>query len=234
MGRTVRSGVHLAQHFAEVLLLLIGFGRTRDGSGIYPAIWSAMLAARAEGLGCTLTGMLWSAFADEVFDLLGVPKDAGWYLQGSLQWVTQPGSGESVRGSRSTKSRHAIAGKVTWDSPCQSNSGRNDAVVVAPGERHKICSIWDPSTRLPGAPVGQQHRRPNEADACSGRGRPKLAPVLLRPRCFGGVECERNRRSRIRDLTPRQVASGLRLCNGATEQRGRNRDNVRSTRGARW
>src|SRR5688572_5375168 len=31
MGRTVRSGVHLAEHFAEVPLLLIGFGRTRDG-----------------------------------------------------------------------------------------------------------------------------------------------------------------------------------------------------------
>src|SRR5215831_19309128 len=40
MGRTVRSGVHLAHHFAEVPLLLIGFGRTRDGSGIYPALWS--------------------------------------------------------------------------------------------------------------------------------------------------------------------------------------------------
>jgi nitroreductase len=34
MGRMVRSGVHLAEHFAEVPLLLIGFGRTRDGSGI--------------------------------------------------------------------------------------------------------------------------------------------------------------------------------------------------------
>jgi len=54
MGRTVRSGVYLAHHFAEVPLLLIGFGRTRDGSGIYPAMWSAMLAARAEGIGCTL------------------------------------------------------------------------------------------------------------------------------------------------------------------------------------
>ncbi len=71
MGRTVRSGVHLAEHFAEVPFLLLGFGRTRDGSGIYPALWSAMLAARAEGIGSTLTGMLQSFFADEVFDIPG-------------------------------------------------------------------------------------------------------------------------------------------------------------------
>src|SRR5438045_1795238 len=30
MGRVMRSGVHLVDHFAEVPLLLIGFGRTRD------------------------------------------------------------------------------------------------------------------------------------------------------------------------------------------------------------
>jgi nitroreductase len=84
MGRMVRSGVHLAEHFAEVPLLLLGFGRTRDGSGIYPALWSAMLAARAEGIGATLTGMLQSFFADEVFDILGVPKDAGWYMHGAV------------------------------------------------------------------------------------------------------------------------------------------------------
>ncbi len=82
MAKTIRSGVHLAQHFAEVPLLLVGFGRTRDGSGIYPALWSAMLAARAHGIGSTLTGMLQSFFADEVFDILGVPKDAGWYMHG--------------------------------------------------------------------------------------------------------------------------------------------------------
>jgi nitroreductase len=84
MARAVRSGVHLAQHFGEAPLLLLGFGHSRDGSGIYPALWSAMLAARAEGIGATLTGMLQSYFADEVFDILGVPKDAGWYQHGAV------------------------------------------------------------------------------------------------------------------------------------------------------
>ncbi len=84
LARTVRSGVHLAQHFAEVPLLLIGFGRNRDGSGIYPAMWSAMLAARAEGIGATLTGFLQSYHSNEVMDILGVPKDAGWFMHGCI------------------------------------------------------------------------------------------------------------------------------------------------------
>lgn len=71
-------------HFGEAPLLLLGLGKTRDGSGIYPAIWSAMLAARAEGIGSTLTGVLQTFKSDEVFDLLGVPKDQGWFLHGAV------------------------------------------------------------------------------------------------------------------------------------------------------
>jgi len=81
-GRAARSGEHLALHFAEAPLLLIGFGRTRDGSGIYPAMWSAMLAARAEGIGSTLTGVLQTFASDEVFELLEVPRDEGWFMHG--------------------------------------------------------------------------------------------------------------------------------------------------------
>jgi nitroreductase len=110
MGRTVRSGVHLAHHFAEVPLLLIGFGRTRDGSGIYPAMWSAMLAARAEGIGCTLTGMLQSFFANEVFDLLGVPKDAGWYMHG----VVTMGYPTGKWGVGARKPVQEVAARNSW------------------------------------------------------------------------------------------------------------------------
>jgi nitroreductase len=110
MGRTVRSGVHLAHHFADVPLLLIGFGRSRDGSGIYPALWSAMLAARAEGLGSTLTGMLQSYFADEVFDILGVPKDAGWYLHG----VIPMGYPSGKWGVAARRPIHEVAARNSW------------------------------------------------------------------------------------------------------------------------
>jgi nitroreductase len=41
-----------------------------------------MLAARAEGIGSTLTGVLQTFFEAEVFDILGVPGDEGWHLHG--------------------------------------------------------------------------------------------------------------------------------------------------------
>lgn len=111
MGRTLRSATHLTEHFAEVPLLLIGFGRSRDGSGVYPGLWSAMLAARAEGIGSTLTGMIQSYFADEAFDILGVPKDDGWYMHGVVPMGYPRGKwGVGVR-----KPVHEVAARNSWD-----------------------------------------------------------------------------------------------------------------------
>lgn len=111
MARTVRSGVHLAEHFAEVPLLLIGFGRTRDGSGIYPALQNAMLAARAEGIGSTLTGFLQSYFADEVMEILGVPKDAGWIMHG----IVTMGYPLGKWGVGARKPVHEVAARNSWE-----------------------------------------------------------------------------------------------------------------------
>jgi nitroreductase len=111
MGRMMRSGVHLVDHFTEVPLLLIGFGRTRDGSGIYPALWSAMLAARAEGVGSTLTGFLQSFFSSEVMDILGVPKDAGWYQHG----VVAMGYPFGKWGVGTRKPVHEVAARNSWE-----------------------------------------------------------------------------------------------------------------------
>jgi nitroreductase len=83
-GRSARSGDYLAHHFAEVPVLLIGFSRVRGGSSIDQALWSAMLAARAEGVGSVWTGALQTYFADEACAILGVPKDAGWFMQGVI------------------------------------------------------------------------------------------------------------------------------------------------------
>jgi nitroreductase len=110
MGRTVRSGLHLVNHFAEVPLLLIGFGRTRDGAGIYPALWSAMLAARAEGIGSTLTGFLQSYFANEVMEILSVPKDAGWFIHG----VVAMGYPTGRWGVGARKPVHEVAARNSW------------------------------------------------------------------------------------------------------------------------
>jgi nitroreductase len=110
LGRTARSGDYLARHFEAVPLLLIGFGRSRDGSGIYPALWSAMLAARAEGVGSTLTGMHQSYFADDVFDVLGVPKDDGWYLHG----VVTMGYPTGKWGIGARTPVHEVAERNSW------------------------------------------------------------------------------------------------------------------------
>ncbi|MDQ5826615.1 MAG: nitroreductase family protein [Chloroflexota bacterium] len=111
MARTVRSGIHLVEHFAEVPLLLIGFGRTKEGSGIYPALQNAMLAARAEGVGSTLTGFLQSYFPNEVMELLGVPKDAGWYVHG----IVPMGYPLGKWGVGPRKPVHEVAARNSWD-----------------------------------------------------------------------------------------------------------------------
>lgn len=111
MGRTVRSGAHLMDHFHEVPLFLIGFGRTKEGSGIYPALQNAMLAARAEGIGSTLTGFLQSYFAPEVMEILGVPKDAGWYMHG----VVPMGYPLGKWGVGPRKPAHEVAARNSWD-----------------------------------------------------------------------------------------------------------------------
>jgi nitroreductase len=111
IGRAARSGDHLAQHFEEAPLVLVGFGRTREGSGIYPGLWSAMLAARAEGIGSTLTGVLQSYCSEEVFDLLGAPKAAGWYLHG----VVPMGYPTGRWGVAPRKPVQEAAGRNSWD-----------------------------------------------------------------------------------------------------------------------
>jgi nitroreductase len=78
--RIVRSADYAADHFADYPLLLFGFVQhDPTGGSIFPAIWSAMLAARSEGVGSTLTTAL--AFrTKEVLRILGVPEDHGWLM----------------------------------------------------------------------------------------------------------------------------------------------------------
>jgi nitroreductase len=78
--RTFRSGDHLARHFAEVPLLLIVIAKTAHGGSVFPALQNAMLAARAEGIGSTLT-MFLNSRQEATLALLGVPADEGWKMQ---------------------------------------------------------------------------------------------------------------------------------------------------------
>lgn len=53
------------------------------GANIYPAIWSALLAARAEGVGGVITTVL-RYEAQRVMTLLGVPAEEGWQMTAML------------------------------------------------------------------------------------------------------------------------------------------------------
>jgi nitroreductase len=81
MARTFRSADHLANHLADVPVLIIATIKkdmpnvsSTLGASIYPAVQNLMLAARAEGLGTTLT-TLHKLHEAEVKQLLGIPED---------------------------------------------------------------------------------------------------------------------------------------------------------------
>lgn len=81
MLKVQRSAQHLADHFEQVPLFLFAFVQhDPTGGSIYPAVWSAMLAARAEGVGTSLTTVLGFFHPRETLDVLGVPTDEGWMM----------------------------------------------------------------------------------------------------------------------------------------------------------
>lgn len=77
----MKKSVDWAQeNFATYPLMLFAFDRSESsGSSIFPAVWSAMLQARADGVGSSLTSVL-GLRADRVDDLLGVPEKKGWRM----------------------------------------------------------------------------------------------------------------------------------------------------------
>lgn len=80
--RTTASAQHLADHFEQVPLFLLAFaqGEMTGGGSIFPAVWSAQLAARAEGIGSALTTVLGAFHGPEAMRILGVPEDKGWAM----------------------------------------------------------------------------------------------------------------------------------------------------------
>jgi nitroreductase len=71
----------LGDHFAEVPLFLFAFVQgDPTGGSIYPAVWSAQLAARAHGVGSSITAVLGFWHPAETFEILGVPTDENWIM----------------------------------------------------------------------------------------------------------------------------------------------------------
>jgi nitroreductase len=75
------SAQHLADHFETVPLFLAAYTRNdNSGGSIFPAVWSAQLAARAEGVGSSLTSVLGAFHGATTDEILGVPAGKGWAM----------------------------------------------------------------------------------------------------------------------------------------------------------
>ena len=83
LGKIVQSAIYLAEHMHEVPVLVVpciqGRSEGMPSAGlagfwgsIFPAVWSFMLAARAHGLGSSLT-TVHLFFEQEAAEVLGVP-----------------------------------------------------------------------------------------------------------------------------------------------------------------
>jgi len=109
-----RSAQWLADHFEDVPLYLFPFSQhDPTGGSIYPAVWSAMLAARAEGVGSCLTALLQFFHPAETFEILGVPADEGWILSGTVSFGYPTGTwGVGVR-----RPAHEVSHRNTWGAP---------------------------------------------------------------------------------------------------------------------
>lgn len=80
-ARVVRSAQHLAHNFERVPLYLFAFAQhDPTGGSIYPAVWSAMLAARTFGVGSSITTVLGFFHPAETLEILGVPTGEGWIM----------------------------------------------------------------------------------------------------------------------------------------------------------
>jgi nitroreductase len=114
MRRMKGSGDYLADQFDEVPLLLFVFAiDDLGGANIYPAIWSALLAARAEGVGGVMT-MVLRNFTDEVNELLGVPVEQGWKMSAMLT-LGYPRGNWGVAANRHPV--HEVSSRNRWGAP---------------------------------------------------------------------------------------------------------------------
>ena len=114
MRKIKASGDHFAAHFGDIPLLVFVFAiDDHGGANIYPALWSAMLAARAEGVGGVITTVLRYA-EPRVMDLLGVPAADGWRLTAMLA-LGYPLGRWAVAANR--RPVHQVASRNRWHEP---------------------------------------------------------------------------------------------------------------------
>jgi len=124
--RMLAAGNHLADHFSETPVLLVFCFDPRQmaitdeklprvsvvgGASIYPAVQNALLACRAEGLGCVLTTLL-CGVEPEVRRLLAIPEPWGTAAAIPVGWPLRRGHGPTSR-----RKPEELAFADAWKSP---------------------------------------------------------------------------------------------------------------------
>ena len=84
----------------------------RSGSSIFPTVWNAMLAARAEGTGSAITSLLGFRKA-RAFGILGVPDDENW----EFACLVPMGYPTGRWGVAPRRPAHEVAFRSQWGTP---------------------------------------------------------------------------------------------------------------------
>jgi len=114
MHQMMSSVQWMADQFSEIPLLLFGFVRgDSSGGSIWPAVWSAQLAARAHGVGSAPTSILGFLHPDATFDILGVPRDKHWTMAAMVSFGYPTG----VWGIAKRRPAHEVSYRNRWGSP---------------------------------------------------------------------------------------------------------------------
>ena len=74
LGRVLRSADHLGDHMGDAPVIIIPTSKAGDPASVYPGVQNLFLAARALGLGTTLTTVHRMEEAS-VREVLGIPED---------------------------------------------------------------------------------------------------------------------------------------------------------------
>jgi len=113
MLKVQKSAQWLADHFERYPLFLFGFNQfDPSGGSIFPAIWNAMLAARAEGVGSAITSVFHFQL-ERTLEVLKVPADQGW----NFACCVSMGYPTGRWGVAPRRPVHEVSFRNTWNEP---------------------------------------------------------------------------------------------------------------------
>lgn len=112
-SKIIKSVTWAQQNFATYPLLLFAFDKfDTSGGSIFPAVWSAMLAARADGVGSSLTSVLLFK-NDETLAVLNAPKNEGW----RMACCVPMGYPTGTWGVANRRPAHLVSYRNRWGTP---------------------------------------------------------------------------------------------------------------------